>query len=390
MASPNASTHYEALGVEQDTTDKDIKKAYRKLVMKLHPDKDPSEGAAARFQLIQKAYDILSDAVKRRKYDDALASGGAHAEEDDDHNDGATELMLAAQKGDVKEVQKLIQLGARIDEIDHFDRTALMYAATASQSEVVSILLAAKASASDRDSEGLTPFLCAAGGKRRILELKQGTLACLTNLLTAKAEVNEMSLKGYTALSLACNASSVVVTNFLISRKADPDETSSHTLSPLCVAAHRGNTKILELLLTARADPNLAAEGDGETALMVAAGAGHVGAVNTLVAAGADAKAFMTDGGSALLAVVEEHTEGLISETAAASVVQRLIQLDADPIASTTDGRTPLKVAARNTAQTRRGAWLEDMLSTAAAKQRSQETSCWDCLAGFRIMFGGH
>lgn len=58
---------YEDLGLQRDATADDIKKAYRKLAIKCHPDKggDPDE-----FKKVQAAYDVLSDPVKRKNFDD--------------------------------------------------------------------------------------------------------------------------------------------------------------------------------------------------------------------------------------------------------------------------------------------------------------------------------
>ncbi|KAF0811296.1 Chaperone protein DnaJ [Andreprevotia sp. IGB-42] len=61
---------YELLGVNADASDDDIKKAYRKLAMKYHPDRNPdSKDAEAKFKEIKEAYEILSDSQKRAAYD---------------------------------------------------------------------------------------------------------------------------------------------------------------------------------------------------------------------------------------------------------------------------------------------------------------------------------
>jgi DnaJ-class molecular chaperone len=63
-------TPYEVLGVKQDASAAEIRKAYRKLAKEFHPDLNPGKPAAeARFKAITAAYEILSDAEKRGRYD---------------------------------------------------------------------------------------------------------------------------------------------------------------------------------------------------------------------------------------------------------------------------------------------------------------------------------
>ena len=62
--------YYDSLGVNRDASDEDIKKAYRKLAMKHHPDRNPdSKDAEEKFKEIKEAYEILSEPEKRRAYD---------------------------------------------------------------------------------------------------------------------------------------------------------------------------------------------------------------------------------------------------------------------------------------------------------------------------------
>ena len=64
-----SKSYYEILDIPKTATDTEIKKAYRSLSLKYHPDRNPSEDATKIFQSINEAYETLIDPVKRNQYD---------------------------------------------------------------------------------------------------------------------------------------------------------------------------------------------------------------------------------------------------------------------------------------------------------------------------------
>ena len=71
--------YYKVLGVDKKASQDEIKKVYRKLAVKYHPDKNPGDKKAEeKFKEINEAYDVLGDAVKRKKYDELGANWQAY------------------------------------------------------------------------------------------------------------------------------------------------------------------------------------------------------------------------------------------------------------------------------------------------------------------------
>lgn len=81
-----AKDFYQILGVEKGASEADIKRAYRRLALKWHPDKNKDSKAEEKFKEINKAYEVLSDSQKRQTYDQfgesAFKPGGGFGAQD--------------------------------------------------------------------------------------------------------------------------------------------------------------------------------------------------------------------------------------------------------------------------------------------------------------------
>ena len=69
-----AGDYYDRLGVSRTADEKEIKKAYRNLARKYHPDVNKDPGAEDKFKEINEAYEVLGDPEKRKKYDELGAN----------------------------------------------------------------------------------------------------------------------------------------------------------------------------------------------------------------------------------------------------------------------------------------------------------------------------
>src|SRR5882724_6521972 len=91
--------YYEVLEIKKDASEAEIKKAYRKLAVKFHPDKNPNNKEAEEsFKELGEAYGILSDQEKRKKYD-AYGHEGNNAQHHHNPNDMFEQFMRAHSFG---------------------------------------------------------------------------------------------------------------------------------------------------------------------------------------------------------------------------------------------------------------------------------------------------
>ena len=73
--------YYQILGIEQTVDQKEIKKVYRKLSLKLHPDVNPVDDGGEEFKRIAQAYEVLKDSKRRAKYDEWLKYNGSNGDD---------------------------------------------------------------------------------------------------------------------------------------------------------------------------------------------------------------------------------------------------------------------------------------------------------------------
>jgi curved DNA-binding protein len=87
---------YDVLGVERGASEKDIRRAYRKLARKHHPDVNKDPGSEDRFKEVSEAYEVLRDPEKRARYD----AGDARVEFDDGDLADLFEMFLGGRRAD--------------------------------------------------------------------------------------------------------------------------------------------------------------------------------------------------------------------------------------------------------------------------------------------------
>ncbi|WP_448218487.1 ankyrin repeat domain-containing protein [Endozoicomonas sp. 2B-B] len=239
-----------------------------------------------------------------------------------------TPLILASNEGDEVIVDHLLKAGAEVNTARTEDgATALMVAAQRGRTNCVKLLLKARANVNARNVTGATPLYFAA---------EKGRTGCVKLLLNAGADRNiPKTSDGATPLSIAVSRSYVECVELLIKDETDLNTRFRDGNTLLLIAACKGT---MELLIKNGADLNAARTSDGATPLFIAALKGNTDCVETLINGGANVNAARTSDGATplFIAALKGNT----------NCVETLINAGADlNAARTSDGATPLSIA---------------------------------------------
>jgi ankyrin repeat protein len=191
------------------------------------------------------------------------------------------------------------------------DTQRLMDAVRLSDRAAVQSLLQQKADVNATEPDGMTALHWAA---------QQGDSETAELLIQAGAKVNATTRYGVSPLALAADTGNPVLIEALVKAGADVNATSPEGVTPLMTAARVGKIDALQALLNhgAREAVNAQEQWKGQSALMWAAGEGHVAALKVLVDAGADVQARSKAGFTSLLFAVRNGHQAALQQLLAA------------------------------------------------------------------------
>ena len=255
-----------------------------------------------------------------------------------------SELVDAAEAGDVARVQALLAAGADVNEVRVYDHeTPLSVASRNDHADVARVLTEAHAGVGGSGMVETTPLGHAAAS---------GNLELVRRLVDAGADMR--STEGDyddPALIVASDGGHIEVVRFLLDRGVDVNAVSTYARrTALGQASSRGHVEVVRLLLDHGA--NVHAEGlDGATAVNQT---GDADVIRSLVGAGADVDHRTKDGTTALMRAAMPHLyhEDRLADRVAA--VRTLLELGADVQARDAEGRTALMFAS---------AWGDDSIA---------------------------
>jgi len=237
-------------------------------------------------------------------------------------------LVKGAENGDLATVEEYIVAKRPIDEPDNSQRTPLMAALQAKNTEIAERLLAAGAAVEARDNDGWTPVMYALGF----------SLPDFARYLLEKgADVKPVSKTGWTPLHLAARYNQSENARLLIEKGADILAKTNKGTTSLSMALQYSDQSLALYLMDHGAEGNIA-ESDGWTPLMTALRYGKAECASRLIKEGVDINRTTNDGWTELMfAIRNDHSDLALA----------LRGKDADPSASNKDGLTPLYLAAK-------------------------------------------
>ncbi|XP_029399994.1 ankyrin repeat and death domain-containing protein 1B [Mus pahari] len=212
---------------------------------------------------------------------------------------GRKPFLLAAERGHVEMIEKLISLNLHTSEKDKDGNTALHLAAMHGHSPAVQVLLTQWSEVNESNENGETPFLLAVVG---------GHEECSRVLLAGGSDVNIPNKLNVSALQTATRNGHTALVNFLLSENADSQQQKESKEPPLHLAVINNRPAVVSSLLSARHDVDVLDQRQ-QTPLHVAADLGNVELVETLLKAGCNLKITDKQGKTALaVAARSQHS----------------------------------------------------------------------------------
>lgn len=197
-----------------------------------------------------------------------------------ENSNGLTALHMAAAYGHERIVRLLLKMGADVIEKDNHGGTALIKAAACGHERIVYLLLEKGSDVEEKNNSNVTPLTWAAD---------QGHEAVVRLLLEKGAKMNEKSRIGGTALRAAARTGNEGILRLLLEKGAHVDVMDSKGYTPLMVAIINGQEAVVPLLLEKGAEVDHRGN-DGTTALAEAAVRGYETAARLLLEKGASVK----------------------------------------------------------------------------------------------------
>lgn len=167
------------------------------------------------------------------------------------------QLVQSVLQGQLEQTNRLLEMGATPNSLEN-DRPLLTWAAQNGDQKIVEALLQAGAAVDALDAIGQTALMRAAHARK---------LSVVTTLLAANADVQLAAPNGQTALSMAISSDSLKIVRALLNAQANPNTTTEDGKPIIFTAVNKPT--ILKALLKAGADPNRP-DNQGQTALMTA------------------------------------------------------------------------------------------------------------------------